>query len=112
MKMDEEIQMAELDAKKAEEIIDIGSPFQESRPTTRPEKFKYFMCKKCHDWNIVKDEDLKVLKNLANENKKKKVVHAELNHDLAIAFKKFAANFGNYNAAIAVLMNDFHKHNK
>lgn len=86
-----------------------GSPFYEEL-TTKPENYKYFKCKH-GDWNIVKPDEVLPMKHLAKESKLKKVIHMELNKDIAIQFKKFSKNFGNYNATIAILMNNFHKYN-
>lgn len=115
--MDEDLQNRDkMDDKDGLKIRDLsfinndsgGSPFYED--FTRPENYKYFKCKH-GDWNIVKPDEVLPMKNLIRESKKKKVVHMELNYDIAMQFKKFAKNFGNYNGTIAVLMNNFHKYN-
>jgi len=69
---------------------------------------KYFVCNTCNSWNFIEPTD-GFKKSKKDPNRETVDIHMVIDKRLYIMFKQFCTNFGNYEAGIAYLMNEFNK---
>lgn len=70
-----------------------------------PPDTRLFVCNHCKELNVVHMDDLKKLRG--EKSMKRKSVHMEIRQDLAIAFKRFCANFNGYEGGLVALLDSF-----